>query len=66
LAVHTEELDSPHAVQADAESIEAALRKKKLNLPRIKNLIGKITPAVAGVTVLANAIDAVHTTVSHF
>ena len=65
LAVHFEEIDSPHAVREDAESIEAALKKKKLNRSRIENLIGNITPAVAGVTALAKAIDAVHTTVGH-
>jgi hypothetical protein len=65
LAVHSEEIDSPHAVRADAESVEVALKKKKLNRSRIKKLIGNITPAVAGVTALANAIEAVHTAISH-
>ena len=65
LALHSEEIDSPHTVQADAESVEGALKKKKLNHSRIEKLIGKITPAVAGVTALANAINAVHAAVSH-
>ena len=65
LTVHSEEIDSPHAVREDAESIEVALKKKKLNRSRIENLIGNITPAVAGVTALAKAIDAVHTAVGH-
>jgi hypothetical protein len=65
LAAHADEIDNPREVQANAESVEIALRKKKLNRTRIENLIGRITPAVAGVTALANAIDAVHTAVSH-
>jgi hypothetical protein len=65
LAVHSEEIDSPHAIREDAESIEVALKKKKLNRSRIENLISNITPAVAGVTALAKAIDVVHTTVGH-
>lgn len=65
LAVHSEEIDSPQAVRADAESIEDALQKKKMNRSRIENLIGNIAPAVAGVTALAKAIDAIHATVSH-
>jgi hypothetical protein len=64
LSVHADEIDSPREVQADAEDMEAALKKKKLNRVRIENLIGKITAAVAGVTVLANAIDAVQTAVT--
>jgi hypothetical protein len=65
LAVHSEEIDSPHVVREDAESIEVALKKKKLNRSRIQDLISNITPAVAGVTALAKAIDAVHATVGH-
>ena len=65
LAVHSEEIDSSHSVQADAKSIEVALKKKKVNRSRIESLIGNITPAVAGVTALAKAMDAVHTAVSH-
>lgn len=65
LAVHSEEIDSLHAVREDAESIEVALKKKKLNRTRIQELISNITPAVAGVTALAKAIDAVHATVGH-
>jgi hypothetical protein len=65
LSVHADEIDSPGEVQADAESVEAALRKKKLNRVRIENLIAKIAPAVAGVTALANAVDAVQTAVTH-
>jgi len=65
LAVHSEEIDNPYTVRADAESVETALKKKKLNRSRIENLIGNIAPAVAGVTALAKAIDAVHIAVSH-
>ena len=64
LSVHADEIDSPREVQADAESVEAAMGKKKLNRARIENLIGKISTAVAGVTALANAIDAVQTVVT--
>ena len=65
LAVHADEIGNPGEVQANAESVKSALRKKKLNRARIESLISKIRPAVAGVTVLADAIDAVHTAVSH-
>jgi hypothetical protein len=64
LSVHVDEIDSSHELQADAESMEAALRKKKLNRARIEKLIGKITTAAAGVAALANAVDAVQTAVS--
>jgi hypothetical protein len=64
LSVHADEIDSPHEIQADAESVEAALRKKKLNRARIESLIGKITTALAGVTALASAVDAVQTAVT--
>jgi len=50
---------------ADAESIENVLQEKNPNRSRIMNLIGNIGPAIAGVTALAKAIDAIHATVSH-
>jgi hypothetical protein len=62
---YADEIDSPHAVKADAESIESALGKKKLNRDRLEKLIGRITPAVAGITALANAIAAVQTAITH-
>ena len=65
LGVYSEEIDSLRAVREDAESIEAALKKKKPNRSRIQNLIGNIAPVVADVTALAQAIDAVHAAVSH-
>lgn len=65
LSIHANEINSFQAVQADAKSVEAALKKKTLNRARIENLIGKMTPALAGVTALANAIDAVRAAVSH-
>jgi hypothetical protein len=64
LSLHADAIDSPHEVQANAESMEAAVGKKKLNRTRIENLIAKITTAVAGVTALANAIDAVQAVVT--
>ena len=64
LSVHADEIDRPREVQADAKDVEASLGKKKLNRARIENLIGKITTAVAGVTALATAIDAVQTAVT--
>jgi hypothetical protein len=65
MAFHSEEIDGPDATLADAESIENALQEKNPNRSRIVNLIGNIGPAVAGVTALAKAIDAIHATVSH-
>jgi hypothetical protein len=65
LVVHADEIDDPGEVQANAKSVKNALRKKKLNRARIESLISQIRPAVAGVTALADAIDAVHTAVSH-
>jgi len=40
-------------------------KRKNPSRSRIVNLIGNIGPAVAGVTALAKAIDAIHATVSH-
>jgi len=65
LAVRADEIDNPGEVQTDAKSVKIALRKKKLNRGHIQRLISQIRPAVAGVTALAEAIDAVHTAVSH-
>ena len=65
MAIHSEEINGPDAALADAESIENALQEKNPNRSRIVNLIGNIGPAVAGVTALAKAIDAIHATVSH-
>ena len=65
LEVHCNEIDHPEMVQADAKSVEIALKGKKLNRARIENLIGKIALAVAGVTALATAINAVQVAISH-
>jgi hypothetical protein len=62
---YSDKINSPHAVMADAESIESALSKKKLNRDRLENLIERVTPAVAGITALANAIAAVQTAITH-
>jgi len=64
LSFHASEIDSPGEVQAYAESVETVLKKRKLNRARIENLVHKIASAIAGVTALANAIDAVQTAVS--
>jgi hypothetical protein len=65
IVIHTGAIENPREVQANARSVEIALKKKKPNRTRITYLIGKITPAVAGVTALANAIDAVQALVNH-
>jgi Family of unknown function (DUF5955) len=65
LSIHANELASPHEIQDYAESVEAALQKRKLNRARIENLVHKIAGAVAGVAALANAVDAVQTAVNH-
>ena len=65
MAIHSEEINGPDAALADAESIENALQEENPNRSRIVNLMGNIGPAVAGVTALAKAIDAIHATVSH-
>src|SRR4029077_21284214 len=65
MAIHAEEINGPDAAMADAESIENVLQEKNPNRSRIMNLIGNIGPAIAGVTALAKAIDAIHATVSH-
>jgi len=64
LPVYMDKIESPRAVQADVKAAETALGKKKLNRDRIEGLVGKIAAAVAGVTALANAIDAVQTAVT--
>ena len=65
LAAHSGEIDGPDAVLADAESVEDALQSQNLDRSRIQKLIANMAPAVAGVTALSNAIDAIHATVSH-
>lgn len=64
LSIHADEIERPDDVQADAEAAKAALSKKKLNRARIENLISKVAAGVAGVTILADAVDAVNTTVT--
>lgn len=65
LAAHSDEIDSPDTVLADAESIEDTLQTEKPDHSRMEKLIGKIAPAITGVTDIARAIDAVHATISH-
>jgi hypothetical protein len=65
LSVHASEIDSPGEIQAYAQSVETALQKRKPNRARIESLVHKIAGAIAGVTALANAVDAVQTAVSH-
>ncbi len=57
-------IDRPDKVQADAKAVEVALSKNTLKRARIENLIRKIAIGVAGVTTLANAVDAVQVAVS--
>jgi hypothetical protein len=64
LPAYMDKIESPRTVQADVRAAETALGKKKLNRDRIEGLVGKIAAAVAGVTALANAIDAVQTAVT--
>jgi hypothetical protein len=64
LSVHANEIANPRDVLADAESMAAALSKEKLNRSRIEHLTDRISAAVAGVTVLASAADAVRAAVA--
>lgn len=65
LSVHAGEISGLHEIQADAESVETALQKRKLNRGRIKKLVRRIAGALTGVTALADAVAAVQTAVSH-
>jgi hypothetical protein len=65
LSVHAGEINSSHEIQQYAESMEDALQKRRLNRARIENFAHSIASALAGVTALANAVDAVQTAVSH-
>jgi len=65
LTAHADEINSPPEIRAYAKSVETALQKRKLNRTRIENLVHKIASALAGVTAVANAVDAVQTAVSH-
>jgi hypothetical protein len=65
LPAYADKIDSPREVQADAEAAEVALSKKKLNRARIEILIGRMAAGVAGVTALANAVDAVQAAITH-
>jgi hypothetical protein len=65
LDVHSHEIDGPDALVTDAESIEGALQSENPDRSRIQRLIANMAPAVAGVTALSKAIDAIHATVSH-
>jgi hypothetical protein len=64
LSVHADQIESPDKVQADAAAAQAALSKKRLNRARIENLVSRMAVGVAGVTTLANAVDAVQTAIS--
>jgi hypothetical protein len=65
LAAHSDEIDIPESVLADAESIEETLQTDKPDRSRMEKLISKIAPAITGVTDIAGAIDAIHATISH-
>ena len=65
LDAHSHKIDGQDALVADAESIEGALQSENPDRSRIQKLIANMAPAVAGVTALSKAIDAIHATVSH-
>ena len=65
LDAHSHKIDGQDALVADAESIEGALQSENPDRSGIQKLIANMTPAVAGVTALSKAIDAIHATVSH-
>jgi uncharacterized protein (DUF2342 family) len=62
---HADVIDDPDQVQADAKAAKVALSKKSLNRARIEKLISRLTVGLAGVTALANSVDAVQAAVSH-
>jgi hypothetical protein len=64
LSAHADEIERSDEVQADAEAVRAELSEKKPSRIRIENLFSKIAAGVAGVTTLANAINAVHAAVT--
>jgi hypothetical protein len=64
LSAHADEIERPEEVQADAEAVEAELNDKKPSRTRIEDLFSKIAVGVAGVTTLANAVNAVHAAVT--
>jgi hypothetical protein len=51
-------------VRAQAENLEAALCKKKLNRERIEKILRNLMLGVSGVAALANAMDAVQSAVA--
>jgi hypothetical protein len=65
LDVHSREIEDPDALVTAATSIEGALRSENPDRSRIQKLIANMAPAMAGVTALSEAIDAIHATVSH-
>jgi hypothetical protein len=58
-------IERPEKVQEDADAIEVALDEKTLKRAHIEELTRKITAALAGVTALAGAVDAVQAAISH-
>jgi uncharacterized membrane protein YccC len=57
------EISEAGPIRTDAEALQGALKKKKLNRERIESLIHGITAGAAGITALANAADAIRETV---
>ncbi|HEY2241986.1 MAG TPA: hypothetical protein VGI21_24500 [Streptosporangiaceae bacterium] len=57
------EIPEAGPIRADAEALQGALKKKKLNRKRIESLIHGITAGAAEITALANAADAIHAAV---
>ena len=64
LSAHADEIERPDAVRADAQAVQDELSEEEPSRIRIENLFSKIAAGVAGVTTLANAINAVHTAVT--
>ena len=64
LSAHADEIERPDEVQTDARAVEAEIGEKKPSRARIEDLFSKIAAGVAGVTTLANAVNAVHAAVT--
>jgi hypothetical protein len=60
LSAHAGEVENAGEIRDYADSVETALQKRRPNRDRIEKLVRKITTGLAGVTALANAVDAVH------
>lgn len=61
---HIEPAHDCDNVLGQAEELEAALRKKRLDRRRIEKILGTLTVAVSGIAALANAINAIQSAVA--